>query len=304
MNAKRSAFITAALAVLVVAGCQRPQQRAPGILANDQMVSVSELAARLGLGLDEQNDSFVVLKNEVNTVLIFTYADGRFFVNGQPLGQVGTVKRIAGTTYVSDTLVGQIQAGLGAAKPMQPQIPTIPRGTHVAIDPGHGGRDPGTIGVTGVYEKTINLAVAKKIAASLQREGLTVTMTRQDDRYPELEWRAEIANRHNVDLFVSIHCDSAPNAGAQGFTIYVADAASADTLRAARVIGRSMATTGLDNRGINRENLRVLVRTESPAVLIELGYLSNAQEAAKLQSSAFQDRLATAIASGIADYFR
>ncbi len=304
MNAKRSTFITVALAVLVVAGCQRSQQRAPGILANDRMVSISELAARLGLRLDEQNDSFVVLKNAANTVLIFTYADGRFFVNGQPIGQVGAIKRIAGTSYVSETLVSQIRPYLGTGAPIIPQTPTIPMRGHVAIDPGHGGRDPGTIGIHGTQEKDINLEVARKITVELQRRGLTVTMTRQRDEYPELESRADIANRHNVDLFVSIHADSAPDPSAHGFTVYIAEAASSEALRAAQAIVRAMATTGLDSRGIRRNDYRVLVHTDGPAVLIELGYLSNVQDSARLQNSAFQGRLAAAIASGIADYLR
>jgi N-acetylmuramoyl-L-alanine amidase len=303
MNA-RNIFITVTLMVLVVAGCQKSQERAPRILANEQMISVSELAARLGLRLDEQNDTFVVLKNQANTVLIFTYTDGRFFVNGQPIGLVGAVKRIAGTSYVSETLVSQIRPYLGAAAPVIPQTPTIPMRAHIAIDPGHGGRDPGTIGIHGTQEKDINLEVARRITSELQRRGLTVTMTRQRDEFIELESRADIANRRNVDLFVSIHADSAPNPNAQGFTLYVAEAASSEALRAARAIAQAMATTGLDSRGIRRNDYRVLVQTDSPAVLIELGYLSNVQDSARLLNSAFQDRLAAAIASGIADYLR
>ncbi len=304
MHTRRNALALVIVAVLAAAGCHAPQRSTPHVVLDERTISIEDLAVRLGLRLDEQNDTFAVLKNEANTVLIFTHADGRYFVNGQPVGSVGAVKKVAGTVYVSDTLVGQIRSRLGAAEVPLPRTPIVLRGTHVAIDPGHGGRDPGTIAVTGVYEKTINLAVAGKVAAELQRKGLTVTMTRQDDRYPELEERADMANRRNVDLFVSLHCDSAPNSGAQGFTIYLADAASSDALRAARVIGRSMESTGLDNRGIRRDNLRVLVRTKSPAVLIEMGYLSNAQEAAKLQNSAFQDRMASAIASGIVDFLQ
>ncbi len=291
-------------ALLATAGCHEPQRSTPRVIANERTISVQDLATHLGLRLDEYNDTFVVLKDQTNTVLIFTHADGRFFVNGQLAGPVGPVKEVAGTTYVSDALVAQIRSRLGVTQHEPPRPLASSRRGHVAIDPGHGGRDPGTIGVYGVYEKDINLAVARKLAAELQRRGLTVTMTRQDDRYPELEDRAALANQRNVDLFVSIHCDSAPNSGAQGSTAYIAEAASSEAQSAAQAILRSLATTGLDSRGVRRENYRVLVQTESPAVLIELGYLSNAQEAAKLQNGAFQDRLAAALASGIADYFR
>ncbi len=304
MHIRKNALVIVAVAAFVAAGCHGPQRTTPRVVSNEQTISVLELASRLGLRLDEQNGGFVILKNENDTVLVFIHADGRFFVNGQPVGPVGPVKKVAGTVYVSDALVARIRPHLGTGGSVLPQIPTAPRAGRLVIDPGHGGRDPGAIGVTGVYEKTINLAVAKKIAADLRRKGLTVTMTREDDRYPELESRADIANRRHVNLFVSIHCDSAPNTGAQGFTLYVANAASSDALRAARAIAKSMATTDLDNRGIRREDYRVLVQTECPAVLIELGYISNVQDSAKLENNAFQNRLAAAVAAGIADYFR
>ncbi len=304
MTKRESILALVIVTVLAAAGCQRSHERAPKVVLNEQMISVPELAVRLGLRLDEQNDAFVVLKDETNTVLIFTHPDGRFFVNGQPTGPVGRVKTIAGSIYVSETLATQIRPYLGLGRPVVPQTPTTPRGTHVAIDPGHGGRDPGTTSIYGTYEKDLNLTVAHKIVSDLQRRGLTVTMTRQRDRYPELESRADMANRCNVDLFVSIHADSAPNPDARGFTLYVAEAASSEALRAARAIAQAMATTGLDSRGVRRNNYRVLVQTRSPAVLIELGYLSNAQDCARLLNDAFQDRLAAAIASGIADYLR
>ncbi|MBN1360626.1 MAG: N-acetylmuramoyl-L-alanine amidase [Sedimentisphaerales bacterium] len=304
MHTRRNALAIVAIAIVTAAGCHTPRRSTPRVVLDEGTLSVSELANRLGLRLDEQNDTFVVLKSQTDSVLIFTHADGRFFVNGRPVGSVGPVKIVAGTPYVSDTLVAQIRPYLGTAQaPIQP-TPRPPRGTHVAIDAGHGGHDPGAIGVRGTYEKDINLAVARKVAAELQRRGLTVTMTRSDDRYPELEERADIANRRDVDLFVSIHCDSAPNSGAQGFTLYVAEGASSEALAAARAIAGAMAATGSDSRGINRADYRVLVRTRSPAVLIELGYLSNAQEEARLRSSAYQDRLAAAIAAGIEDYLR
>lgn len=303
MHIRRSA-LAIVTTVLVAAGCHTPQRSTPRVVAGERTITIQELATRLGLRLDEQNDTFVVLKNEAGTVLLFTHDDGRFFVNGKPIGPVGPVNKVAGTTYVSDTLVSQIRPLLATDRPTVQPPPARPRGTRIVIDPGHGGRDPGTIGVRGTHEKDINLAVGHKIASALQRMGLAVTMTRSDDHYPELEDRALIANRLNADLFVSIHCDSAPNTGAEGFTLYVAEAASPDALRAARAIASAMATTGANSRGVRREDYRVLVRTQGPAVLIELGYLSNAQEEAQLRSSAYQNRLAAAIASGIADYMR
>jgi N-acetylmuramoyl-L-alanine amidase len=273
------------------------------VVTKDHTISVEELARQLGLRLDDRDDTFVVLRDAANTVLIFTHSDGRFFVNGKPIGSVGTVRRASGTVYVSESLAAQIKAHLGTAVAPARPLPRPARGV-VVIDPGHGGRDSGAIAVTGIYEKTVNYDVAQKVAAILRRRGIEVVLTRQGDVFIELEARADIANRRNADLFVSLHADSAPNPSAQGFTLYVAEGASPDSQRAARNIARAMATTGLENRGVRPASYRVLVLNRRPAVLVEMGYLSNRQEALRLQNNAFQDRLAAAIATGILDYLQ
>ncbi|NLZ04634.1 MAG: N-acetylmuramoyl-L-alanine amidase [Phycisphaerae bacterium] len=303
MRTRTKIKIVAALLALVAAGCQGPQTTAPAVVTRDHTTSVEELARQLGLSVEDRDDAFVVLRGGGNTVLIFTHSDGRFFVNGKPIGSVGMVRKVGQTVYVAESLVSQIRPHLGAPiTPSRPQ-PRVLRG-NIVIDPGHGAHDPGTTSVTGVHEKTINYDVAEKVAAILERRGLGVTMTRQRNEYTELEARAEIANRRNADLFVSIHADSAPSPSAQGFTVYIANAASADSQRAARDISRAMATTGLENRGVRREDYRVLRTSRGPAVLVEMGYLSNRQDALRLQDSAFQDKLAAAIATGILDYLQ
>jgi N-acetylmuramoyl-L-alanine amidase len=128
-------------------------------------------------------------------------------------------------------------------------------------------------------------------------------MTRTDDYYPELEERAAMANRLNADLFVSIHADSFPKSSRRGYTVYIAKAASSSSRRAARAIVRSMSGTGLNSFGVQTANYTVLTATRGPAVLVEMGYLSNRREAALLRSGSFQNRLAKAIAGGICDYF-
>lgn len=303
MKTRTKIKIVAALLALVAVGCQGPSRTTPAVVTTDHTISIEELASQLGLSVEDRDDAFVVLRGGGNTVLIFTHSDGRFFVNGKPIGSVGIVRKVGQTVYVSESLVSQIRPYLGApAVPSRPQ-PRVLRG-NIVIDPGHGGHDPGATSVTGVHEKTINYDVAEKVAAILERRGLSVTLTRQRSEYIELETRAEIANRRNADLFVSLHADSAPSPSAQGFTIYVANAASADSQRAARDIARAMATTGLENRGVRREDYRVLRTSQVPAVLVEMGYLSNRQDATRLQDSAFQDKLAAAIATGIIDYLQ
>lgn len=291
--------------MLALAGCQGSRTPSgPSVVFDHRTISIQDLASRLGLRIDEEDSAFVVLRDGTNTVLIFTHEGGRFFVNGKPIGPVGTIRKSGQTVYVAATLLDQIRAEMGkeATTPVRPSVKT--RRAVIVVDPGHGGKDPGAIAVNGGYEKNINLAVATKLAALLERQGHQVTMTRQDDRYPELEERALVANRLNADLFVSIHADSAEDASAQGFTVYVAGAASRASREVAQDVVRAMATTGSRSRGVRENDYRVLVNTRGPAVLVELGYLSNYREALKLQDGAFQDRLAAAIAAGINDYLR
>jgi len=91
----------------------------------------------------------------------------------------------------------------------------------VVIDPGHGGKDPGAIGPTGVREKDVNLDVSRRLARMLRERGIKVVLTRTADVFVELEERSRIANREQPDLFLSIHADAAPRASAEGATTYV-----------------------------------------------------------------------------------
>ncbi|MBN1507400.1 MAG: N-acetylmuramoyl-L-alanine amidase [Sedimentisphaerales bacterium] len=307
MHLRRKVSIVLGSFLLAVAGCQEPQQAAPSVGFQGRTIAVEDLAARLGLRIEEKDQTFVVLRNAANTVLIFTHADGRLFVNGKPIGLVGAVERTGDTVCVPETLVATIRSHLRASG--SEQSPAVVPPTHkvggatVVIDPGHGGKDPGTT-VGGTHEKHIVLRVARQVAALLEQRGVNVVMTRQDDRFIELEDRAQIANRRDTDLFVSIHADSAPDRSISGFTLYVASGASREAHNAARAVSAAMSRAGSDTRGIREADYKVLVQTSCPAILIELGYLSNYADARHLQDSAFQTRLAQAIAAGILDYLQ
>lgn len=94
----------------------------------------------------------------------------------------------------------------------------------IVLDPGHGGKDPGAIGVGGVMEKDLVLSVAKKLAAKLRNEmGVQVVLTRKDDRFIALEDRTYRANAEDADLFISLHMNASPNADARGVETYYLD---------------------------------------------------------------------------------
>lgn len=111
----------------------------------------------------------------------------------------------------------------------------------IAIDPGHGGNDPGAQGPSGLREKEVTLAVAHKLAPILSKQGIQVALTRDDDRYVTLEERTARANAFNADLFISIHCNAAENKTRRGVETYVLDTTTSDM--AGRVAARENATS-------------------------------------------------------------
>jgi N-acetylmuramoyl-L-alanine amidase len=171
----------------------------------------------------------------------------------------------------------------------------------VVIDPGHGGKDPGAQ-IPGVDEKAVNLSVARLVAKKLSDRGVTVSMTRKSDVFIELADRA--AAGRGEDLFVSIHADSHPSPEKVGHSLLLPQSGDPQALLAGRYIDQQMTAAGspshimrLDTRG-----LMVLKRSECPAVLVELGYLSNFSEAKKLATAGYQEQLAEGIADGIVAY--
>ncbi|HEY3858767.1 MAG TPA: N-acetylmuramoyl-L-alanine amidase, partial [Gammaproteobacteria bacterium] len=116
------------------------------------------------------------------------------------------------------------QAPAPASAPVAPTFtaPVHGRDIVVAIDAGHGGKDPGAHGPKGAYEKNVTLAIAKKLAALVDRQpGMKAVLTRDSDVFVELKQRFEKARDNNADLFVSIHCDAARDKSAYGATVYV-----------------------------------------------------------------------------------
>lgn len=172
----------------------------------------------------------------------------------------------------------------------------------VVLDPGHGGDDPGAV-VGEAMEKDINLTVALLVREQLsEQEGVTVLMTRDQDIYPSLTDRAELANGEKADLYVSIHANTLENndSFAGVFTFYHPDKPGdkrvADTIQAAVT-----ASTGGIDRGIRSEDYAVLRETEMSAVLIEMGFMTSPDELGMLLDAEYQKLLAQGIAQGILD---
>lgn len=179
-------------------------------------------------------------------------------------------------------------------------------GKVITLDPGHGGGNPGAVGSAGVQESQVNLGVALKLKKLLENSGAKVVMTRSTDRYvaapgsslgQELQERLNIAEASNSDLFISLHSNSNEEPSINGaMTFYYADAAKP----LAENIQRSLVkATGAANKGIETATFYVLRNANAPAVLVEMGFVTNPTEEQKLDSSEYQVKLAQGIYQGI-----
>lgn len=180
------------------------------------------------------------------------------------------------------------------------------RGKRVCLDPGHGGADPGAVGPTGLREKDVNLSIALQTAALLRAAGMEVIMTREDDRYVDLNSRARIANESEADIFVSIHADAVLNkptvGGTSTYTYYIRQKEEREHL--ARLLQAELvAALGLQDRGIFNKNFAVLRETQMPAALVEVAFISNPEEERLLADGAFQQRAAGALVRAIERFF-
>lgn len=171
----------------------------------------------------------------------------------------------------------------------------------VVIDAGHGGHDRGGIPSNIIPEKGVALDTAKRVKACLQDAGLRVVMTRSTDVFIPLTQRVAISNAQKNAIFVSIHYNSAPRRGANGIETFGNTAG----LPLARRIQRNvMKTTNGDDRGVKQRGFFVLRKNRKPAVLVECGFLTNPEDAARANSAAYRNRLAVQIARAILEYRR
>ena len=189
----------------------------------------------------------------------------------------------------------------------------------VYLDAGHGGYDPGAT-YFGQYEKNLTLAVQKRVKAKLEAAGYTVVTSRNTDTSVELLERSASANKSKADIFVSLHF----NAGAQSangvetyYYQYYSEYPSrinqtyhndAERLKRSSELAQAIqsnvvAQTGSKNNGVKRETFAVVRETTAPAVLVELGFISNQAEFNKINIAAYQEKLAEGVTKGILAYY-
>lgn len=173
----------------------------------------------------------------------------------------------------------------------------------ICVDAGHGSRDPGA--VNGEYkESVIALEIVLKLGEVITAGGDEIVYTREDDTFVELYDRCKIANNAGCDCFVSIHLNSAESKQANGTETLVYGPSSVSACKLAEIVDRKMVeATGFRDRGVKfRPDLCVLKRTKMPAILVEVGFISNDDEVKQLVDESVQEKIAEAIYSGIKEW--
>ena len=178
----------------------------------------------------------------------------------------------------------------------------------VVIDAGHGGDDPGKVAVNGALEKDINLKIAKKVEQYLEKNGVQVVMTREEDvaeesKRGDMEKRVALINEVKPVITVSIHQNSYSDASVKGAQIFYYTN-SEESKQAASMMQEELRTVDTENtRQIkSNDSFYMLKNTEGPVIIVECGFLSNPEEAEKLVTEEYQQQMAETIGKGILDW--
>lgn len=195
--------------------------------------------------------------------------------------------------------------------PVPPPQPVARRQTPraslvVLIDPGHGGRDAGAIGIGGLQEKRVILPIALEVTKLLEDRGINAALTRADDQFVGLAPRVARAKGLKADAFVSIHANainlSRPDVN--GLETYHAPRALSGARLAQTIHNSILRTVNIRDRGVRSARFYVLRKSVIPAVLVEVGFVTGREDAANLAQASYRSEMAQAIAEGILRYFQ
>ncbi len=214
----------------------------------------------------------------------------------------------SGSTYMTMTLSKGLSGGGGgvssstsiAAGPIV--VPRAPDETVIVLDAGHGGSDPGAQRAD-VNEKDVTMAIINKLKKVLEGKGARVVLTRADDTFISLEERVRITNQVNPNLFLSVHINSLQSTSdIHGIETYYQTDRS---LPLANRVHESLVTgLAAPDRSVRRARFYVINHTPVPAILAEVGYITNKTERDRLISSDYQHKIANALARGVMLYLQ
>jgi N-acetylmuramoyl-L-alanine amidase len=194
--------------------------------------------------------------------------------------------------------------------PLSPDgLPVVPRGRfRVVIDPGHGGPDPGAVGIGGLRETDVVLDVSLQLARLLQARGVDVVLTRTSEVDVDLPPRVSLANASNADAFVSIHANalsmSRPDVNGIETFYFQGGSSRSRTLAAALQQQMLAISPGSPDRGVRTARFFVIRRTVMPSALVEMGFVTGSLDSRRLADPSFRRRMAIALATGMLLYLQ
>jgi N-acetylmuramoyl-L-alanine amidase len=267
-----------------------------------------------------KDEEFLVTTKK--STLLFTVDSRRAVINGVAVWLSVPVARANSTALVA--IIDLKSALLPILYP--PKLRKGQRIKTVCLDPGHGGKDSGNTDGVGI-EKDRTLALAREVGRLLRESGYKVVMTRNSDKFLELDERAEFARRQSADLFVSLHFNASASPGARGIETYCLTpprAPSTNTRQETSNVGalpgnkvdhlnvflahhvqKSMVhALGSEDRGVKRARFVVLKTVTMPAILVEGGFMSDPHEGKKISDRDYGRNLARSIVSGITTFRR
>jgi N-acetylmuramoyl-L-alanine amidase len=256
------------------------------------------------LSINTQGDDLAIVVRRADGVrvdLVRQYLDSRWVY----LAAVAGSGRIAGRPV-------EIPVPRPASRPAPKQdTSTPPVRTNgrvlVMLDPGHGGKDPGAIGPSGLREVDVILPVAKRVAAILEKQGIAVKMTRNSDYFVGLDERVSMSREAGATLFVSIHAnsiDNRPDVNGLETYHYNLGQSFAETVHSTVVDYVNKNGFYIADRRVRSARFLVLRKSSIPAILVETGYLTSDVEAARLRRDDYQRVMAEGIAKGIVQYIK
>lgn len=250
---------------------------------------------------NSQSDIEIIIPKNVGEFLTGTISGENNLVNGITVEDMGRNYKISGQLKKNVSFSLQQTSEKKAVLNFTKKFSSPPL---IVLDAGHGGNDPGAISKVGNYnEKTLNLQVLLKLEQELRIRGYEIYTTRNDDSFITLNDIAEKANNAQGDIFISLHHNSATSTTVSGIETYYSNCN--DSKELADSIQRNiLRTSGASNRGIKDMGFVVLKRTYMPAVLVELGFMSNPTEVQKNATDSYQNILVQGIADGVDEYFR
>ena len=186
-------------------------------------------------------------------------------------------------------------------------LPNVPYGKYkVVIDPGHGGSDPGAVGINGLRETDIVLEISKNVSEFLTKKGVKTILTRKKERTLDLQPRVSKANNSRSNAFVSIHANATrgKRSDVNGIETYYYSGSRGYSL--AKNIHKQLliASSQSPDRGIKKSRFYVIRKSSMPAALVEIGFVTGLYDAALLRQKAYRDQISFAIAKGILNYLK